>query len=247
MSNIPQFLEDQKKITFLEKEHKYILDGKEFISATQFIDFFKPGFDETGEILTRCAIKEGVSEKVLKKRWKDKGVKAGKIGSDIHANIEHYLNTGKIKKNQYSLLVNEFSKFKFKGRLFSEVRIFDEDLLISGTSDIVQLVDDNTLQIHDIKTNEKVPTDYSFGKYMNPPISHLPAGKLILYELQISLYLYLLSSKYGYNIGPNNFIFWTDRKNNKIKQIPIVLRINEIIDLIAHYTYQKSLALNNGQ
>lgn len=237
----PKFIEDSLLIQFDEPTHKYTLNGQECISVTTFIDKFKIPFDESGALLTKCALKEGVSESVLKKRWNDKGTKAGIIGNKIHESIEYYINTGKIRKNKYSLLVEEFSKLKFKGKLFSEVILFDESLLISGTSDLVQIIDNKIVQVHDIKSNEKCPTDYSYGQYMKYPISHLPAGKLILYELQISLYLYLLSSKYGYEIGPNNFIFWTNRKKNIIKQIPVTLRINEITDMIAYYTYMKSL------
>lgn len=237
----PQFIEDSKLVQFDAPTHKYTINGKELISTTTFIDLFKEKFDESGALLKKCALKEGVSERVLKKRWNDKGDKARKIGHKIHECIENYLKTGKIKKNKYTPLVNEFSKLKFKGKLFSEVRLFDESLLISGTSDLVQIIDDKMVQVHDLKSNEKCPTDYSFGKMMKYPIQHLPAGKIILYELQISLYLYLLSSKYGYQIGPNNFIFWTDRKKNEIKQIPVTLRIEEITDMIAYYSYQKSL------
>jgi hypothetical protein len=139
----------------------------------------------------------------------------------------------------------EFARFNFKGQLFSEVILFDDSLYISGTSDFVQIIDNKIIQVHDLKTNEKQPTDYSFGRKMKYPIEHLNDSKLMHYFLQISLYLYILSSKYNYEIGDNNFIFWANRKKNAITKIPVELKIQEIMDMIAHYTYQKSLEENS--
>lgn len=236
-----KFLDDAKLIDFDEKSHVYKLNGKELISATTFIDLYATKFDHTGEILTRCAAKEGVSEKVLKKRWNDKGIKAAAIGSKIHAGIEHYLNTGKIRKNQYSEIFRHFSEYKYKGKLFSEIRIWDDSINICGTADLLEVID-NQIVIRDFKTNEKKPTGYSFGKYMKYPISHLGDSKITKYELQISLYLYILASKYNYEIGPGNCIYWVNRKKNIIEEIPINLRIDEIMAMIADYTYKKSLS-----
>lgn len=234
-----KFLDDAKLIEFDEPTHKYTLDGKKLISATTFIDLFATKFDSTGEILTKCAIKEGVSEKVLKKRWNDKRDKAARIGTKIHSCIEYYLNTGKIKKNKYSEIVKHFSQYKFQGKLFSEIRIWDADLGICGTADLLEVLS-NKIIIRDFKSNEKKPTDYSFGKYMKYPISHLPDSKITKYELQISLYLYILSSKYGYEIGEGNCIYWINRKKNIIEEIPITLRLDEITSMIAHYIYQQT-------
>ncbi len=236
-----QFIEDAKKIQFDEAKHIYTYEGKELISVTSLIDLYKAPFDPTGEILISCAKKAGIPKSELKKQWEEKGDKAGKIGSLIHENVEHYIKTGKIKKNKYTKIIEQFAALKFRGKLYPESIIFDSDIGVAGTSDIIQIIDNKILQIHDIKTNEKKPTDYSFGKYMKPPLDHLPSGKLILYELQISLYLYLLSSKYGFQIGENHFIFWINRNKEEIVKIPIRLRIQEVIDLIADYVYTKNL------
>lgn len=236
-----KFLEDAKLIQFDEPTHKYTFNGVELISATTFIDTFATKFDESGEILKRCALKEGVSEKELKKRWNDKGVKAASIGSKIHAGIEHYFNTGKIRKNKYTEIFKQFAQYKYKGKLFSEIRIWDADIGICGTADLLEVLD-NKIVIRDFKTNEKKPTDYSFGKNMKYPISHLPDSKLTKYELQISLYLYILASKYNYEIGEGNCIYWINRKKNIIEEMPVTLRMDEITAMIAHYLYLKSLS-----
>jgi hypothetical protein len=240
-----KFLDDSKKIHFDEPTHVYSVNGNRCISATQFIEKFQNKFDEDGSILKRKAEQAGISESKLQKQWDDKKNKAGDYGTLFHANIENYINTGKIKKNKYSNIIRHFSDtFKFRGDLFSEVVLFDEELLISGTCDLVQIIDNKIVQCHDFKSNEKPISDFSFGKRMLPPVQHLNDSKLNRYFLQISLYLYLLSTKYGYEIGENNFIFWLNRRKEELQKIPVQLKINEIMLMIAHYSYQKSLAFD---
>lgn len=238
-----QFLEDRKKIRFDEEAHQYWLNDKLCISVTQFINKFHNEFDADGSILARKAKEAGISEDKLQKQWKDKAAKAGVFGTNLHKSMEYFINTGKVRKNKYTNTIKHFSEnFRFQGKLFPEVMLFDEDLLISGTCDVVQIIDNKIVQCHDFKSNEKPLSDFSFGRKMLPPVQYLNDSKLNLYFLQISLYLYLLSSKYGYEIGPNNFIFWLNRKKERFEPIPVQLKINEIINMIAHYSYEKSLA-----
>jgi len=238
----PEFMKDAKSIKFDDASHTYKLDGKELISVTSFISLFSDGFDKDGSILTRCALKEGVSEKTLKKRWRDKGEKAAIAGKLWHKTAEDYISHKKIRKNKFTPIIQKFaSEFQFKGQLFSECLLFDPELMISGTADIVQVIDNKIIQVHDFKVTEKKPSDYSFGKYMKPPISHLGDSKITKFSLQVSLYLYILSSRYGYEIGPNNNIFWINRKKNEIEKIPIELKMKEAVDMLASYSYTQSL------
>lgn len=235
----PQFIQDGKKLSFDEENHIYSMGDKVFVGCTTFIKEFSHPFDPKGETLARCAAERGLSQVVLKKQWTDKADKASKIGRAIHSDIENFLSTGKIKKNKYTPILEKFSQLKFKGELFPECRLYDEDLLIAGTSDIIQIIDNKICQCHDIKTNEKIPSDFSYKRKMKYPLEHLNDSKLNHYFLQISLYLYILSSRYGYEIGDKHFIFWIDRAKNDIVKIPVQLKMNEIIDMISYYSYLK--------
>ncbi len=242
MSHIPQFVENSKLINFDPVLHKYTLNGKELISVTTLISEFSEGFDKTGAILTKCAAKEGVSEKVLQKRWRKKGELAATRGKLWHATAEEYIKTGKIRKNKFTPILNQFiSDFKLRGELFPECVLFDSDMMIGGMSDLVQIIDGKICQVQDYKCLEKRPTDFGFGKYMLDPISHLSDSKMTKFSLQISFYLYILHSVYGYEIGDNNNIFWVNWKKDKIEKIPIQLRMREITEILAYWSYKKSL------
>lgn len=238
-----KFIEDQKLIKFEETSHLYkTLDDKELVSVTTFIQKFSEDFDSDGSILARCALKEGISEKELKKIWLKKGKDAADFGTKFHADIEFFIKNNKIKKNKNAPIIQNFKEnYKPSGEVFSESIIFDEDIGIAGCVDIIEL-HNNQIVVKDFKSNAKKPTDYSFGKNMKYPISHLPDSKLTKYELQISLYLYLLSSKYNYEIGEGNCIYWINRKKNIIEEMPVTLRMDEITAMIAHYLYLKSLS-----
>ena len=245
MSDIPKFILDSKRISFDEKVHKYTLDGKELISVTTLISQFAEEFDKTGEILTKCAVREGVSEKVLQNKWRKKGELAATKGKLWHATAEEYIKTGKIRKNKFTPILTQFIRdFRFKGKLYPECILFDPELMISGTADLVQIIDNKICQIQDYKCLEKRPTDFGFKRTMLPPVSHLSDSKISKFSLQISFYLYILHSIYGYEIGDNNNIFWVDWQNDRIEKIPIELKLNEVVSMIAAYSYQKSLAEN---
>lgn len=245
-NNIPKFISDSKLIKFEEASHKYSLDGKELVSVTTLISKFSEGFDKTGEILTRCAAKEGVSEKVLQKRWRAKGELAASRGKLWHSTAEDYIRTGKIRKNKFTPILKQFiNDFKLRGQLFPECVLYDPALMIGGMADLVQIIDGKICQIQDYKCLEKRPTDYSFGKNMLYPINHMGDSKITKFTLQINFYLYILHSVYGYEIGDNNNIFWVNWKKDRIEKIPIELKFNEIVSMIAHYSYEKSLEENS--
>lgn len=237
-----KFISDQKLVEFNEKDHIYKYNGQILKSITEFISSFSDGFDSDGSILKRKAQQLGMSEKKLKKQWSDKGEKTSKLGTFFHKSIEHYFNTGKIKKDKFADIVKMFSEeYKFKGQIFSECRVFSPSLGLCGTSDVVNLID-NTINIMDFKCTEKPIDDWSFNRKFNVPIQHLNDSKLNKYTLQLSFYAYILNLEYGLNIGDNHCLFRIDPKKRQIQRIPIVLKTNEVIDMIGFKMFRDSLS-----
>ncbi len=236
-----KFLEDAKLVDFKEDTHQYFFQGKELMPVTHFIEFFSWPFDESGEILARCAAKEGMSQKKLKKIWESKGDKAAKLGNLWHASIEHYIRTGKIRNNKFTDLVTKFTnQYSFKGQIFPEVRVYCPEVGICGTSDVVEIIDNKILNIKDWKSNKKID-DWSYRRKMKYPVEYRNDSKLQKYSIQINIYSYLLCSKYGFTPGDDNCIFWIDQKKREITKIPVEINFHDIINMIGHYTYMKSL------
>lgn len=240
--NSPQFLLDARNLIFNQKEHTYFFNNKELISVTNFIDIFSWPFDPDKSILNRCAAKRGISPSKLQKEWEKTGTDAASLGNQWHSSIEYYINTGKIRKNKFTDMVQTFIKeYTLNGQVFSETRVFSEELLISGTVDVLEVIDNKYLNVKDWKTNKKID-DWSFGRKMKYPLEHLNDSKLQKYILQVQIYSYLLCSKYGYTPGNDNCIFWIDKKKREIKKYPVEIDYGNVLNMIADYTYKKSLS-----
>lgn len=238
---LPKFITDVKKIRFDETEHKYWFGDKQLISVTTFIKEFTEEFDKTGAILKRCAAKEGIPPEELKARWKKKADDSCVVGTKFHEDAEHFIKTGEILNGENKDLIEKFKLINHpKGKVFSETIVFDIDLGIAGMVDYIELYG-NKIVVKDFKTNSKCPDNYAYGKMMKPPLDFLPASKLSIYALQINIYLYLLSSNYGYEVGNDNCLYWIDRKKRDIKVIPISYSPENVISAISHWTYIKNL------
>ncbi len=179
-------------ITFKEKSHQYFdSKGSELCSVSRLIQKFSHEFDPTGEILIASAKKHGVTPEELKKKWDEKKDYAALRGTACHKEIEYWVENKKIRDSEYRPLVEKVAAIKFTGKLFSETRLGSSKAKIAGTIDIVELFKDNSCDIHDLKSNEKIAT-YSYGKRMKWPLGHLWDSVFNHYNLQLSLYAYLL-------------------------------------------------------
>jgi hypothetical protein len=119
----------------------------------------------------------------------------------------------------YSRLFGEYNDgyledFRDRALLEFEKRVYNRDLGIAGTSDIVSISKNNTFDIADFKTNKRFRftgiTKNDF--YLLPPISHLPNCEYFIYSLQLSLYAMLFESMTGLTPGRLT-VFWYYRNN----------------------------------
>ena len=79
--------------------------------------------------------------------------------------------------------------------------IFDEDLKIAGSIDMVFQNEDGTLSIYDWKRCKEISKDNNWNKFAtNPIISHLPDTNYWHYSLQLNTYKAILERKYGQQI-----------------------------------------------
>jgi len=228
----------QNEIVFEPISHKYteVSTGRTLISVSQLLHLFQKPFDPTGIVLFKCAQREGISKEVLKKRWDDKRDKSCIYGTAVHAEIEHFINTSKLRKSEYKDIAADFKKRifpTFSNPIFSEVLVYSLDYLIAGLSDLVEYNQEtNEICIFDIKTNESL-----FKKSYNNllyPLDHLKDTAINRYSLQLSFYGYLLKLR-GFQIKPHFKIFWVNPETRKIEIIPIQYLEKEVKLLIDHY------------
>jgi ATP-dependent exoDNAse (exonuclease V) beta subunit len=80
--------------------------------------------------------------------------------------------------------------------------IYNEDVKISGSIDMVYENPDGTLSIYDWKRSKNITRINNFNKFaLSPQICHLPDSNFWHYALQLNTYKMILQEKYGKKIS----------------------------------------------
>lgn len=223
------------RIVFDPIEHRYTIDGNlDTISVTQLIDKFFPEFDspywsrrKAIERLISLGIDQSEEnilpmQKIILKEWDDKAKDAANKGTALHKEIENYYNEQPYESNTV-----EFQQFlSFKKRYSSMVhfrpewRVFDEDLLVAGTIDMVYIKpEDKSLYMFDWKRSKKVVKNdgtimndnyqFAFGE-----LGHLGDNSFNKYCLQQNIYRAILEKRYGEKISSMNLLIMHENFDN---------------------------------
>ena len=202
-------------VKFLPETHKYIsIDPAEeipWISVTSVISKLKQPFD--AEKIAEKSSKNkrskwyGMSKDEILAVWKAESDRAINIGNWYHnqreddilglSNIERQ---GKVipimhpmhDEGGYKISPNQ----RLTDGMYPEHFVYMKSLGICGQSDLVEVID-GTVHITDYKTNKEIRStsfkDWEgLSQKMNPPVSHLDDCNLNHYNLQLSIYMYMI-------------------------------------------------------
>ena len=150
---------------------------------------------------------EKYNEKVkeIDAEWTKKNEEAKQTGITTHEYLHNLLCTDLPKCKIYGIPTDQYKveqteKFMESSGLFPEFRMevqLDSDLLLVGIADLI-IKDGNRIKIIDYKTDEKIDKDSHFDlakkkkKCMKYPLSKLSDCNLTHYQLQLSLYAWML-------------------------------------------------------
>jgi len=113
----------------------------------------------------------------------------------------------------------------------TEWMIYDEELLLAGSIDMVYENPDGTLMIYDWKRSKEIKKTDSFMKYaLTECISHIPDTNYWHYTLQLNTYKAILESKYGKKVTKMCLVCLHPNNKNKSFQIIPVPDIQEDIN-----------------
>ena len=165
----------------------------------------------------------GQTAEQIKASWKANGESSAGAGTKLHEEIEHFMNNGNLDLNsaythkdlwenyknnpnrgiipytaewEYFLqFINDYPDMK---PYRTEWMIFDEDLKIAGSIDMVYENPDGTLSIYDWKRSKDISKINGWDNFAkNPLISHLHDTNFWHYALQLNTYKAILERKYG--------------------------------------------------
>lgn len=200
------------RITFDEPTHTYTIDdgAQKYTSVTTFIKPLFEEFDADAVIANMMRSSKwsaskyfGMSPDEIKAQWARSGAESAAQGTKLHADIESFYNEEPVVNDspeyQYFLKFNDDLKTLKPYR--TEWTVFDEELLIAGSIDMVYQREDGDLVIYDWKRVKGIEKSSRFaGVGKKDAISHLPDTNYWHYALQLNLYKFLLEKNYGVKV-----------------------------------------------
>lgn len=185
--------------------------------------------------------------------WKQKNDEAKATGTATHEYLHNLLCTDLNGCKSYGIptdlyQVMQTEKFMESSGLYPEFRIevkLDDDYLLVGVADLI-IKDGNQIKIVDYKTDEKIDKDSHFDlakkkkKCMKYPLSKLPDCNLVHYQLQLSIYGWMLQQ-----LNPNLEIRELEIihiRDNKVKKVYTIDYLKDQVDLLIKW-HLKSVKL----
>lgn len=164
----------------------------------------------------------GQTAEQIKASWKSNGEQVAGAGTNLHERIENFMNDKCIigvftQKELYDNYIKNnkniddpieweyFIQFVKDNPHLKPYRtewmIFDEDLKLAGSIDMIYENEDGTLSIYDWKRSKEITKINNWNQYAtNPLISHMPDTNFWHYALQLNTYKTILERKYGKKI-----------------------------------------------
>lgn len=194
-------------IVFDEGPHTYTLTDSsiKFTSVTTLIHAQFQQFDAE-KILDNIFRKNPLPEKYrgktresLKAEWEKNRDQAATAGTNLHQNIEDYFNGASIDND--SVEWKQFLRFHEANLDLQPYRtewvVYDEDIALAGSIDMVTQNLDGTLTIYDWKRSREITKTSNFNKFsINPNIDYIPDSNFWHYSLQLNTYKAILERKY---------------------------------------------------
>lgn len=161
----------------------------------------------------------GMSADEIKNSWKSNGDAVAGAGTNLHERIENFMNdnrfTFEYSQKELYQIYNSDNKGKVDEQIEweyflhfvrdnpelkpyrTEWMIFDEDLKLAGSIDMVYENPDGTLSIYDWKRSKDISKINTWNKFAcNPLICHMPDSNFWHYALQLNTYKAILERKY---------------------------------------------------
>ena len=249
MNLIPTYLEKKnshprdKHITFDEGPHIYTIDGdSDYMSVTTWNHSHFSKFDADAIIdkmmnSSRWNLSKyfGMTREEIKKQWDDNKNEASSAGTKMHYDIECFYNNMKVDNNsiEYQYFKSFYKDHKKLIPYRTEWMVYDKELRLAGSIDMIFENSDGSLRIYDWKRCKQIKKENKWNNAITPCISHLPDTNFWHYALQLNTYKYLLEKNYGKKITemclvcmhPNNV-------NNSYIKLEVPELSNEIFQLM---------------
>jgi len=199
----------------------------------------------------------GLTPEEIKSQWNSNKTAVAGSGTDLHYEIECFMNDKRLKshytnKDLYDMYMeNNAVNHNFKPLEWqyfinfvrdhpdlkpyrTEWLIYDEDIQIAGSIDMIYENPDGTLSIYDWKRAKDITRINNFNKFaINPLICHLPDSNFWHYAMQLNTYKAILEKKYNKKIKDLFLVrLHPEAKEKNYELITLPHLFTEIDDLV---------------
>ena len=226
------------RITFVEKNHSYLIDGQptNSPSVTQLLKRFKRKFEKE-KMAARTAKKTNRTVEQVLAEWDLNSLYSTTLGSMLHKYIENFYCNKRVEfEGTFSglgfdekkrigetlpKLVEQFQNFYNDNQqllcIKNEVVLGDiKDTKVCGMSDLLCYnTDTNQLEILDFKTNKKMEKTSPYGSLFYP-FDDMTEGEINEYTIQLNVYKYFIETATNLKIDKLKII-WFNIKNDNYK------------------------------
>jgi ATP-dependent exoDNAse (exonuclease V) beta subunit len=232
------------KINFNPLKHEYTTEeGTLLMPVTTFVKRFFPQFDPFGDIARGKALEEGVTEEVIKARWKESGRIAMERGRAVHSTAEAIIRAYKENKEtaEYPCIpvcaaeiCSVLKELSVRGFTPCETEhiVGSPELRIAGTIDALFRNSSDEYLLVDWKTNREIRANNGFGKNGYPPINYLTDCNYVHYALQLSTYRYLSHLTEKRNIITQFIVHFNERDKNGYYKMAVSYLETEVENML---------------
>ena len=194
-------------ITFDPIPHKYTVNGDDnFISVTTWIHSHFHEFN-SDKIIDKMMKSQnwknskyyGKTKEQIKKMWSDNGKEASNAGTKMHFDIECFYNNLEVKNNsiEFCYFKKFYNDFKHLIPYRTEWMVYDIELKISGSIDMVFIDKNGNLRIFDWKRSKEIKKSNKWEKSRTKCISHIPDSNFWHYCFQLNMYKAIIERNYN--------------------------------------------------
>ena len=230
------------RIKFDEGPHIYWVDGKKMdISVTKWVHSHFTHFDANKIIDKMMKSRKwkqskyfGKTKEEIKQQWNQNGKEASEAGTKLHYDIECFYNGKKIDNDsiEYKQFLSFNEKIGSKLKPYrTEWTVFDEELNISGSIDMIFEDVDGSLLIYDWKRSKGIKKSNYYDSSITECINHLPDSNFWHYALQLNTYRMILERKYGKKVS-GMFLVSLHPIQDTWKRLTVPFLDDEMNDLI---------------
>lgn len=200
-------------LIFKPENHEYVSlqdEGINWVSVTSFLSAFKPKFDAPAQAIKSSKNKKskwyGMTPEDIQKAWTNEAKRATDLGTWYHNQRESDIcELDTLTKEGVAVPI--FKPVEIEGIKYAPEQkltegIYPEHLVylksagLCGQSDLVEVIN-GYVHITDYKTNKEIKSEgftnwEGITSKMYAPVNHLDDCNLNHYNLQLSLYMYMI-------------------------------------------------------